>query len=387
MQIPFESIPKEFISSTVFYDYKEPITSAVDKINKYGAVVVTKDGKYYGIVDDRTISRKGTNISKNMAIGNFASKLYALGKADTLERAIYIMYESRTKALPYIDNGNVSGIIKRETMLKAILSLHLLSEYKVETLMSTPILAIDSNSTASQAQAAMARGQVSRLLVTSGHGFGLITYKSIFGKAAKIRERAQKYSKADQRGGKSGAYASGGPKVYELSENNAHTIQYNGTVEDAIRLMVEHNISSLIVVKKEKPIGIMTVRDIFEAIIKESLVHKDNIMVSGIDKYTQEYEGDIRNALDKLDERIDRFHDLKADAIAFHVKRSKSRNYEMHLRIWLNKRGAVSVHANGYSIDSAMKDLTEKAYKFIKEKKELVQATARQSKREYDEEE
>ncbi len=127
MQIPFESIPKEFISSTVFYDYKEPITSAVDKINKYGAVVVTKDGKYYGIVDDRTISRKGTNISKNMAIGNFASKLYALGKADTLERAIYIMYESRTKALPYIDNGNVSGIIKRETMLKAILSLHLLS--------------------------------------------------------------------------------------------------------------------------------------------------------------------------------------------------------------------------------------------------------------------
>jgi hypothetical protein len=88
-----------------------------------------------------------------------------------------------------------------------------------------------------------------------------------------------------------------------------------------------------------------------------------------------------------LDERIDRFHDLKADAIAFHVKRSKSRNYEMHLRIWLNKRGAVSVHANGYSIDSAMKDLTEKAYKFIKEKKELVQATARQSKREYDEEE
>ena len=53
MQIPFESIPKEFISSTVFYDYKEPITSAVDKINKYGAVVVTKDGNTNCLSSDR----------------------------------------------------------------------------------------------------------------------------------------------------------------------------------------------------------------------------------------------------------------------------------------------------------------------------------------------
>jgi len=40
------------------------------------------------------------------------------------------------------------------------------------------------------------------------------------------------------------------------------------TIEDAINMMVEHNISSIVLIRKEKPFGILTVKDIMDDFVK-----------------------------------------------------------------------------------------------------------------------
>ena len=101
-----EPIPSEFVSQTVFYDYKDPITQAMSKVKEYTAVIVNKNNDYYGIVDDRTIVRKGAlKLHKRQSIGKFAKKVPLLDRSTTIEKAILYFYYEGVKALPYMEEN------------------------------------------------------------------------------------------------------------------------------------------------------------------------------------------------------------------------------------------------------------------------------------------
>ena len=137
MKIAFEPVPGEFVSKTYFFDYKKPLTEALAKIRKHGAVVITKNGEYYGIVDNRSVVRKSTKISKSTSIRGFALRVPLLDSDTSIESAIHKFYTSSATALPYYEKSRITGIVGRRSMLKAILSLHLLSGYKIKDVMST----------------------------------------------------------------------------------------------------------------------------------------------------------------------------------------------------------------------------------------------------------
>ena len=135
MPVAFQEIPAEFVSKTEFEDYSTPVAQVISKIQKYGAVVVTKDGKYFGIVDDRTIGKStGMAFDETMLTGKVAKAVPRLSDKTSVQDAINFFYDSSSKALPYIKDDKVTGIVKRSEILKAILSLHLLSQAKVKEL-------------------------------------------------------------------------------------------------------------------------------------------------------------------------------------------------------------------------------------------------------------
>ncbi len=366
MKVAFELIPKEFISDTAFYDYKDQMSDALTKVNKFGAVVVFKDGQYYGVVDDRSIAKQGTiRMPENYPVGKFARSVPILDRSSDIGKAIEVFYNSATKAVPLAENNKIKGILKRTDILKSILSLHILSSYKASDVMSTPVIAIDQETSIEKARYAMKENNVNRLAVMDkGKLFGIITFKGLI-ESMEIKNRSPEFSP------KGRAHAT----VADYSRHDVYTIDQDTNLDQTIRELIKNNTSALLVMRKGKPVGMLTIRDIFETIVKNSNVPRRNIVLSGLDSNTKEYEQDINTSLEAFADKVDKFRDVKIDYIALNVKAikgEKSRQYDLRARIGLVKGGTISMSSSGFNLERTLKVLVDKLYKIIETKNEII---------------
>ena len=383
MTTAFENVPKEFIGKALFYDYKTPMTEVLGKLKMDEAIVLLNGKEYYGIIDERSVAKRSrVKIEKKAAAAKFATKVPLLDMETSIAKAIRDFYESGSKALPYYEGGKVIGIVKRGAMLKALLSLRMLSGLKVKDVMTSPLLSIDSDESIEEALTMMKQRGINRLgVLASGRFSGMISYRSILQYSATLRERGnakmENVSKPQSR-------------VADIADIDINSADYNDDVDDAIRSLVERNASGLVVKRGGKPVGVVTIKDIFRvagAEGTESSEGIEGIIISGMDGELKVYEEEVRSGLRKFVDKLDRFSRVKVESLSFHVKKQKIRNYELTMRIWFQNGGAISASARGFSIEKAFKDLADEAYKEIKRKKEIISMDKRQRKRSEEEEE
>lgn len=383
MQALFESLPKEFVSETAFVDYKTPVTEAMQKIRRLGAVVVLKDRAYYGVVDDRSVSRssnlKPLKFSKSFSIGKLARKLPALGPETSLSKLITDFHRSSAKVLPYIQGKKITGVVKRSVVLSTILSMHLLSKLKASDVMSAPVVSIAPGANLAQAVSIMSKGNIARLaVIDNGSMSGILTSQDITDNFTKPEERLPER--------KTKSFSPSNISVSSVMRSPVYTINYERPAEEAIKRLLEKHISSLVVTKAERAVGIVTVSDIIENAAALTARASSNVIVSGLDDYTRDYEQQVRNEAERLVSRIDRFQGLQADYVSLNIKRHRERNYEAHARLALKQHGTVFAHAYGYSMESVVSSLLEGIYDRVKERKEQFVSSKRGAERYYGEE-
>lgn len=381
MVIAFENIPDEFINEVPVMDYKVPLTSVLGKLASYGAVVLTKNGEYYGIISGKYLAG-GINqgIAKKAAAYKYAVRATPLGKATSVATAIDHFNAFNVEAMPYIESEKVLGVVRRESILKSILSMKMLSGYKASEIMSSPIISIHPDSTISEALSAMRKKGIGRIALSeSGKLFGMLSYSDLLTYSTGLQQRTS--SKI----GKESSLPSG--KASDIADTNMDFLGHNESADKAIRALVTKNIHALVVTRGGKPVGILTPKDILSAAAAGNAESEEGIILSGIDSGTEQYVDDIRDEIKKLLAKINRFTKFKALNIAVHIKKQKVRNYEIQARLWLDKRGAVSAHASGYSIEATTKDAMERLYSEVKSKKEIVSMGKKGIESQYSEEE
>ncbi len=379
MREVFENIPEEFVAKTATYDQKVPITSVIGDINKFGAVVITKDKQYYGIIDHRTLVRRGSlRVDNKFASGKFAHKVPVIASTSSIADAINLFYHSSSKTLPYAEGSAITGIIKRDEVLKAILSLHLLSKIKVSSIMSTPLVGIDYNVGIRTAIKLMSENRVSRLAVfLNGKLYGLLTYGNIARTTVKTKGRKPEIVYKDVNEG----------NVGDICEKGLMTIDHGEKIDGAIRQLVNNKISSLVVMRRNKPVGIISVRDILESVIKGWQSKEDNIILTGLGKGDEQYREDVVNSISKTLAKINRFGKFDVDYASINVKRVKTKGYELKARIGLGKRGVVHVAVSGYLLDKTLKLLESRLYKLIEEEKDITVTSRKEAGATYEDEE
>lgn len=350
MDNPIISIPREFVSETESFDASVPISSILERIDKLGAVVITEGGKYLGIIDNRALYRAGIGAASGKALAvKFSVKTPAITDNTTIEETVLAFYKSRTKALPYFSDGKISGIIKRFTILKALLSLGMLGESKVLDAMTSPVLAIDASASLAQAKAVMRDKKVSRLVVLKdGKLYGIITNHDIVYGHAKGGERLPER--------KSAYHAKDDAVVGSICNTNLVAADCSKVLADAAREMIENNVSSVIAIKSGKPIGIITVFDIFGDVLSRRNAAEDNIFISGVDEKTKEYEQEIRDELAGFMAKAERMKKVKPASIIVNIKQSGKR-YIMHARLSLEGRGMINAHAEDYMLSKCLGEL------------------------------
>jgi CBS domain-containing protein len=377
----FEPVPIEFVCKTETYDYKTPISQALAKVKKNCAVVITRDGEYYGMVDDRSILRKRStsySLTKSFAIGKFSRKLPIVDSGTSLSGLINYFHEFSAKALPYQDGKRITGIVTRDMVMKTILSAHMISKTKVNEVMTSPVVAIDVQANMAQAESVMEKHKIARLVVLeNGRIVGILSQRDMFDSFANNQDRLPKLKPV--------SFSLSNISVKSMMKTSVFTIDYDMPADAVIREFLEKKISSLVVTRSDKPVGVVTVRDVIEAAAALTAKTQSKIILTGLDDYTKEYEDEIMSSVNRLIEKVDKFERMSVDYVSINIKRSRERTYEMRGRFSLQKKGTIFARATGYSMETTLKLLLDVFYKRLREKKEILVTDKRGAERYYGE--
>ncbi|MFH1471081.1 MAG: CBS domain-containing protein, partial [Candidatus Micrarchaeota archaeon] len=255
----------------IILDSEETLAKAMSDIMRTKkAVVVTKDGEYYGMIDSASLRRLSDDPSIAKA-GHVAVNAPTISEQTSLLDTCKLFFSSRLKALPVIQNKKVVGVLNFSDLLKTLTNERLLDRHKVSEVMSRPGVRIEEGSTLAQAQAVMRKNHVRRLVVTKdGMLAGILSTYDMAEILLKPREKVPLLR--EKIGGKDVPI---GPMV----QKEVAIVGPDDSLTAAALKMISKNVASLVVVDGNSPIGVITAHDILETIFAKE---EPNIHVSGL---------------------------------------------------------------------------------------------------------
>ncbi len=353
----------EFLSKVVgmFKEGKAKPTEAL--------IVVDSKGSYKGVLTERMIirSRLDPKETKVKAVYRPAPKLNP--KDDAIE-AVILMIENDIKHIPVIEDDNIVGLVADvdvlEIAVKGTFGLKL-----VKDIMTKEPKVIEERASIASAMALMREEGISRLPVVRGDKLvGIISIHDIVEQVVLPRDKIR-----------FGDFAGNKPKplsnpVKGVMTKPVITISPNTTLKDAVRLLLEHNIASLIVLDEGKIAGIVTKTDILSAIAQGKRIVKGRLLVQfsfnrmSIDSTEHErmladMESFARKYSDHLGEGV--------ITVYFKQHREKWRNLPfIHCRIMIKSEGGQYVGiSNGWGFSHALQNALEHAERQILRGKEM----------------
>ena len=130
----------------IVLDYEETLATALsDIMQTKKAVVVTKDGEYYGMIDSGSLRRLSDDPNVLKA-GHMAISAPVITGETTLMDVCKLFFTSRLKALPLLEGKRIVGVINFTDLLRKLSDEKVLEHHKVSEVMSRPGVRIDENS-------------------------------------------------------------------------------------------------------------------------------------------------------------------------------------------------------------------------------------------------
>jgi predicted transcriptional regulator len=348
-------------------DYRTPMDRVLPAVGRDSAVIITKQGDYYGIIDTKVLQRSGSSTSlKGTKAEAFAVNVPKITPNTNMDDAVYYFCKSRTKALPYAMKGKVKGVLERTTLLKALLSLGSLNEIRVSEAMTSPIMAIDIDSNIAQARSVMRDNGVNRLaVIQNGKFIGLVTNRDIISGYSTRRERLPEM--------KTNKFALTNIPIAEVTRKNVITLDQNRSASDAAREFINNNISSIVVTSAGKPVGMVTVTDVLESLMARKRIEPNRMFISGLHSLDYDYESEVRGALSEFLSDIERLERgrMDVDYITLNIKKQKTKSYELMARLSLGRRGIISIRSEGYLFEDTLRELLSKLKREVIKNKDI----------------
>ena len=291
-------------------DASESVSRAVTEITKTGLpVIVTKNGKYVGLIDERAIRQHISDSSKEKC-GTIAERAPVLSPDSTVMDACKAFFAGRYKAIPVIRGSRVEGVISRRTLLNELLSEKMLSRKRVSEVMTSPVATMDIGSSVGQARSELRRHNIRRLVVTDrGRIVGLL---SVFDMASFVSSRKQ--SDAFYRGGEKTSMDS--HPIASYMKKQVETINQSESLASAVKKMLERQVAALVVADAGYPQGIVTAKDILHSALAEEKTAR--VFVSGLPYEQRDFQDEIVREGEKLMGKLGK--NFTGSSLAFHIK-------------------------------------------------------------------
>lgn len=349
-----------YVKATIL-DSNEPFSKALDELLTTGtAVVITKNGKYFGIIDDRN-TRAGIKDANTVKCESVAVKAPRLYSDLSLPEKISRFSAGYFKALPVVDkNDVVKGMHTLDMLLWDMLKENVIPSLPVSEFMAKPAYTIERTETFGAAKTKMKKLNTHHLVVVSkGKVEGVVSTHDFLAFIGRSRNR-QGFQLVSQ------IMNENELPIANFIRESTFLISPKTSLKDAIKEMAERKVSYAIVADENKePVGILSVVDV----IKESTKRFSpvpEVVVAGLYGEDLYHHDEIKNAISKALEKFSKSFDISKCTVR--VKKGKS-TYKMDATIIVDLN-PVHISIEKYDIADATRLLVDEILTVLRKLKD-----------------
>lgn len=349
------------------FDGDEPLSKALSDVVTGGTIaVVTNGGKYYGIIDDRQM-RGGIHDSSKAKCINMAVRAPAIseemGTVEMMDRFL----AGHFKALPVVRNGAVLGAVSRAKLLEMLIRERAIPKISVEALMNSPIYTVDANESVGVAKRVMRSMGVHRIAITEGRKIvGTVSTMDLSRSLLEPKGRdfmfISEVNTVDSK------------PVRQLMRDKFVGVSMGGTLHEAAEKMAAHSVSAITVMNGDKPVGVVTARDVMKFLISLRS-SKPDVFISGLSGDDMEDYDAIRDELKKAVSKFLGSFDI--DSISVRIKRGKS-TYVVNTHVVMDQ--PIPLRVESYDLQGAISGTATEIKNLLSKRKAYAKARRRPSR-------
>lgn len=350
------------IKKTLVLDSSDSLSRALAQLDELPAVIITKDGKYFGIIDHRSMTQ-GIRDPQNVKCESAITKPPVLSQSSSILERMDAFLLGHFKALPVCDEDEVPvGITTRVELLKEMIKENLIPQMSVSELMSSPVYTINEDSTIGSVKTALKENSARRLVVMRNSN--LIGVVSSFDVGSWTAPNLMMSGRKDIRS--SQQINMDNMKISGFLRPDVTLVKEEATLLEAVKRMVEKGVSAVIVVADQKPLGVLAAVDVFK---KVQDLSKDGvqIQISGLDEDSMSHFTHIRSRVGHILEKFGKSFDIRNCSV--HVKEGKS---AFVVSIYMDmEKGHIALKTEKDSLVEAVDELALELNNVLRKRKEI----------------
>jgi len=340
------------------------VRSIFDRENPKG-LIVTRDGEYAGVIGERDLVR--SQIEDDTKAGVLMKSAPRVDRTEDVREVARVLVEGNTKVAPVYEGENLWGIVTADAILDAVLDS--LDALTVEQIQTEDVVTIGEKAHVGQAINRLREHGISRLPVVDDDDSltGVLTTHDIVDFVVRKTDRQ---GRGDRRGDIDRMLDL---PVYDLMTNPVLTTTADETVEDAVRTMLDNDVSGLVVTSDGDTVGgVLTKTDVLRALTftEEGQMDVQITNVALLDTISrEEIVEEITGVADKYQEmQVHHAH------VRFHEHKEKLRGtplIQCQIRLRTNQ-GQVAGSGEGYGADHAFHVAADTLERNVLELKGLI---------------
>ena len=357
----FKSISKDDLLSASLSVLKEESTPVL--------VVLDNKGKYAGVIAHRWIVRSRYN-PETTKVESLMRSAPSVSPEDSLSKVAKLMITSGISQLPVFSEEKLVGIVTDDAIIQGAVLVKW-GNNKVEELMTKKPFLIEENESVGAILSLFREHNISHVpIVKDGTLVGIVSTKDII-KGIFQPRHSQKVGDTT------------GEKVPVLSisakgimTKPVITVLPENTLKDAVKNMQKYSISSLVIVTKGRPTGILTKRDLLEPLAemetpKQQIKIEFSVKGVGIDSIQRSYIMGDFEVFSKKYQKI-----LESGTLFVYMK-THGTNYKgeqlIHCRLqFRTRKGSFFSSGEGYGVEATFQTALSRLERQLLRSQELA---------------
>jgi CBS domain-containing protein len=358
----------------------DTISKAISKMQEHGfheLPVVNEKNELIGFVNYRILIRR-KSISLYSRVENVMVKPPTLEPEATIVDAVKMMIDAGYRSIPVVKKNNkLVGIISRTDIIRLVPKITSVASIPVEDVMTSEPEVVEENSPVEYALDLMRKlGEMSAPVVDENRRLsGIIHMKDIAKAIWREKDRA---SLGELAGEKRKIEI----LVKEIMGNPVY-VEEESTLGDAVEEMIKYHSSICGVVDKNmRPIGIISQRDVIEAVMRKGKQEGVFVQITGLDLEDMEPYMVIYDMVEAFLKKINRFKEFKPQLLTFHVEEhhltGKEIKYSVRARLTTDKK-LFFARSYDWNMYRAFKDVLEILERNVKKERERLMEFRRET--------
>ncbi|VVC03948.1 CBS domain protein [Candidatus Bilamarchaeum dharawalense] len=351
------------IKQTLILETTDSVSKALPQLDEHPAVIVTKKGRYYGIIDHHSLSqnvREPHNTKCETVVVRPPVLFETAQMFDQMEAFLTGHY----KALPVINKDHRPlGITTRVELLKEMVKNKMIPQLSVSEIMSSPVQTVDEKDSVGTVKRIMKESRLRRLVVTSNDSLiGIVSAYDVgaWSNRPNLFSTGRKDIKHLQ-------INVDGMRISEFLRPDVALVEEGANVQAAVKKMVDKQVSAVIITSEGKPVGVLSALDIFKT-VHEMTKDGIRINVAGLNDDNMNHYNHINDKIGHVLEKYIKTFNIRNCNV--HVKEGKS-SFDVNLNFDTD-HGHLSMKSEGEFLKECIDEVAEEADIVLGKKREKV---------------